>query len=99
MKQARTIDEVVQLLDQIITTETQANSTLAFFPVLYKKVTQRIKTGIENGEFENNPRMEILDVIFANRYLKAYQQLKLGERPSKSWAKCLYGRDQQKVIG
>ncbi len=85
MKPAKTINEVILLLDQIITAETKANSNLAYFPVLYKQVTQRIKDGIENNEFDNNHRMEVLDIIFANRYIKAYCQLKSGETPSQSW--------------
>ncbi len=85
MKQATTIDEVIAILEDIIVIEVQNNSNLAFFPVLYKKVTERIKLGIEKEEFEDNPRMERLDVIFANRYLKAYNQYKQGKKPSLSW--------------
>lgn len=85
MTQATTIDEVIAILGEIITTEVANNSNLAFFPILYKKVTERIKLGIENEEFEDNARMERLDVIFANRYLKAYFQYKENETPSLSW--------------
>jgi len=85
MRLAKTIDEVILILDEIITYETNSNSNLAYFPVLYKQVTQRIKNGIENNEFDNNHRMEVLDVIFANRYLKAYCQLRNNETPSQSW--------------
>ncbi|QIE59757.1 hypothetical protein G5B37_09340 [Rasiella rasia] len=85
MQLARTIDEVILRLDEIIISETAANSNLAYFPVLYRKVTQRIKEGIESNEFENNHRMEVLDVIFANRYINAYQQMKAGSSPTQSW--------------
>ena len=66
MKQATTIDEVTFILEGIITIEVADNSNLAFFPILYKKVTERIKEGIHKKEFDDNPRMERLDVIFAN---------------------------------
>ncbi|MDX1463601.1 MAG: DUF5995 family protein [Marinirhabdus sp.] len=85
MQLARTIDEVLTLLDDIIEAEIELKRPLAYFPILYKLVTQRIKTGIENHEFENNHRMEVLDVIFANRYIKAYHDMKQGHPVTKSW--------------
>ncbi|MEM7087327.1 MAG: DUF5995 family protein [Bacteroidota bacterium] len=91
------IDEVIAHLDLIISTETTAKSTLAFFPVLYKKVTERIKLGIQNKEFEDNPRMERLDVIFASRYIEAYEQFKAGETPTESW-QIAFNAAQKKLI-
>jgi len=84
---ATTIDEVITELNKIIEAETSIASAMAFFPILYKKVTERIKTGIVNNEFENNLRMEKLDVLFANRYIEAYQQLKDGLEPTESWTR------------
>ena len=83
---ATTIDEVITELEAIIALEKQNNSCLAFFPILYHKVTKRIKAGIEAHEFDDNTRMEHLDVIFANRYIEAYNQYKNGEQPTTSWA-------------
>lgn len=68
--QAATIDEVIQLLQEIIQQSITEKSTKGYFAVLYLKVTQKVKEGIQNGTFENGPRMEKLDVIFANRYIK-----------------------------
>lgn len=79
------IEEVIQQLEEIISTETTEESNLAFFPTLYKKVTERIQLGIQNKEFEDNPRMERLDVIFASRYIEAYREFKSGQRPTQSW--------------
>ncbi|WP_432412440.1 DUF5995 family protein [Rasiella sp. SM2506] len=98
MKTAKTIDEVILILEQIIVTETKANSNLVYFPVLYKQVTHRIKEGIEKNEFENNNRMEVLDVIFANRYIKAYFQLKNNETPSQSWANAFAEANNGKLL-
>ncbi|MCZ4318323.1 DUF5995 family protein [Aequorivita viscosa] len=69
---ATNIDEVIARLDSIIEIECSQNSCMAYFPILYQKVTVRIKEGILNHEFENNQRMEKLDVLFANRYIDAY---------------------------
>lgn len=98
MKQATTIDEVISILENIITTEVAENSNLAFFPILYKKVTQRIKEGIAQKEFDNNPRMEHLDVIFANRYLAAYFAYKEGQKPSISWGNAFLAAKDQKLL-
>jgi len=92
-----TIEEVIAHLDTIITTEIAANSTLAYFPVLYKKVTERIKLGIQNKEFEDNPRMERLDVLFASRYIEAYEQWKAGQTPTDSW-QVAFGTAKNKII-
>ncbi len=83
---ATTINEVIKELDAIILHEKQQGSCRAFFPILYNKVTKRIKAGIETQEFDDNARMEKLDVLFANRYIKAYNQFKDGQQPTASWA-------------
>ncbi|MGL2988527.1 DUF5995 family protein [Flavobacterium sp. RSSA_27] len=83
--QATTIDEVIQLLQEIIQQSITEKSTKGYFAVLYLKVTQKVKEGIQNGTFENGPRMEKLDVIFANRYIKAYYQYQTQQPTSKSW--------------
>ncbi|MBO3698609.1 DUF5995 family protein [Roseivirga sp. E12] len=84
--QAKTIDQVISFLDQIVADEVNQGSKLAYFPILYRAVTKAIKVAIENKEFEDNPRMERLDVVFANRYLEAYTQFKEGQEPSACWA-------------
>jgi hypothetical protein len=93
-----TIEEVIVQLGDIIATETAAGSNLAFFPVLYKKVTERIQLGIQNKEFKDNPRMERLDVIFASRYIEAYRQFTAGEKPTQSWEIAFQAAVQKKFI-
>lgn len=85
-KEASTINEVIQCLDLIIENSKLEQSAIGLFPTLYREVTMQIKNGIETGLFENPERMEKLDVVFANRYLKAYYQYKAGEMPSDCWA-------------
>lgn len=82
---AQTIDEVMDLLDQIIEESKRESSYMGYFPALYRKVTIRIKEGIAKGEFEDGPRMESLDVHFANRYLDAYFRYKSDLPVTKSW--------------
>jgi hypothetical protein len=84
-KQATTIDEVIQYLDDIIESSKREQSAIGLFTTLYREVTLKIKEGIDNGSFQDGPRMEKLDVIFANRYLKAYYQYQAKQKPSECW--------------
>jgi len=83
--QAKTIDQVIEGLNDIIEVAKKENSCIGYFPALYRKVTKSVKEGIEKGAFDNGPRMEKLDVIFANRYLKAYEEFSKNEKPTESW--------------
>jgi hypothetical protein len=83
---ATTIDEVVDRLDAIIDRSRDTKSRLGYFPALYRKVTVQVKQGIERGLFDDGPRMERLDVLFANRYLDVYEAYHRGESTARSWA-------------
>ena len=82
---ATTIDEVLSQLEKIIHDSQQAGDRIGYFAALYYKVTSRVKEGIAKNEFEDGPRMERLDVLFANRYLTALDQWKNGRPPSGCW--------------
>jgi hypothetical protein len=80
-----TIDEVLACLDAIIDSPESAKSYLGYFPTLYRKVTAQVKIGIEQGRFQDGPRMARLDVAFANRYLDAYECWRNGRPVTGSW--------------
>ncbi|MDQ6829249.1 MAG: DUF5995 family protein [Gemmatimonadota bacterium] len=82
---ATTIDEVLAQLDAIIERAIAERDRLGFFAVLYRTVTASVKDGIAAGRFQDGPRMERLDVVFANRYLDALDRYRRGESPSHSW--------------
>jgi Family of unknown function (DUF5995) len=83
---AKDIDEVIQRLDEIIQWCSDTRNPLGIFPALYVVVTEKVKEGIAQGNvFEDGPRMAKLDVIFANRYLEAFHQLRNGQKPSLCW--------------
>jgi hypothetical protein len=82
---AKTIDQVIQQLDDIIDWSINSNSRLGYFAALYRKVTLKVKAGISDGFFEDGERMERLDVIFANRYLTAFEQNQKKISPTRSW--------------
>ncbi|MBK8608765.1 MAG: hypothetical protein IPL84_02115 [Chitinophagaceae bacterium] len=81
------IDDVITALDDIITQSETKNDTSGYFAALYRQVTLRVKEGITNNEFEDGPRMEKFDVIFASRYLDAYFAWKNKLPVSASWQK------------
>jgi hypothetical protein len=83
--QANTINEVIEILNTIVEECKTNNNPLGYFAVLYRKVTIRVKEGIINNRFEDNARMEKLDVRFANRYFQAYFDNKNNSPISKSW--------------
>lgn len=83
--QAQTIDEVISYLDEIIHSTEEKQNPMGYFAALYRKVTQQVKEGIRKGEFEDSPRMEKLDVVFANRYLAAYSAYQNQEETSSCW--------------
>ncbi len=80
------IQEVITELERIMDVCARTNNRLGYFAALYHKVTCRVRDGIAAGEFEDNARMERLDVVFANRYIHAWQRLEAGEVPSAPWA-------------
>lgn len=83
----QSIDEVLTRLDQIIAEARHRQSRLGYFAALYRDVTARVAAAIEAGEFEDDARMERLDVAFAQRYFDALEQRDTEAGPPRSWAR------------
>jgi hypothetical protein len=86
LSKASTIDEVIFILENIIIESKENNDPLGYFAALYQKVTIKVKDEIQNGFFDDGPRMEKLDVVFANRYLNAYFLYKEKREVTASWS-------------
>lgn len=96
---AASIDEVLARLDAIVDRALVDRDRLGFFAVLYRTVTAAVKDGIAAGRFEDGPRMERLDVVFANRYLEAFHSQRNGGTPSACWcAAFAAGQSRRAVI-
>ncbi|MDA1093530.1 MAG: DUF5995 family protein [Acidobacteria bacterium] len=80
-----TIDDVITRLTSIIDDAKTDGSRLGYFPALYRKVTVDVRDGIANGVFDDGARMERLDVVFASRYLDAFEAYRAGGSPTQSW--------------
>lgn len=83
--EAKTIDEVIVLLEDIIQTSKKEESPLGYFAALYQKVTICVKEKLGTGYFDDDARMELLDVVFANRYLLAYANYRANKANTQSW--------------
>lgn len=92
------IDDVISILEKIISVNEKNNHPLGYFAVLYHKVTVKVKEGIEKNYFENGPRMEKLDVIFARRYFDAYFAWKQNQTLSQSWAKAFFISENKSML-
>ena len=80
-----TIAEVLVRLTTIIEDSIKSNSRTGYFAALYYKVTFSVQQGILYKQFQDGPRMEELDVVFANRYLAAYEQWQQKQSMSGPW--------------
>ncbi|MCH6255693.1 DUF5995 family protein [Puniceicoccaceae bacterium K14] len=81
----QTIDTVVESLDKIIESARSSSSPLGYFPALYRRVTLKVNEAIQSSRFENGPRMEQLVVIFAGRYIDAYESYTRSGKCTQSW--------------
>ncbi len=84
---AQTIDEVIDQLEAVIVDAQTRGDRIGYFAALYNRVTLAVRDGIAAGEFDDGPRMELLDVTFANRFLDALERWRSGQLPSHSWLK------------
>jgi hypothetical protein len=85
---AKTIDEVLVRLEQVIRSAQSKKERIGYFAALYHKVTFKVKEGMDQGLFDNGVRLGQLDVVFANRFLEAlhyWQHDPSSAALSKSW--------------
>ena len=80
-----TIDGVIANLQDIVDDSIRTGSRLGYFAALYQRMTMAIRDGMTAGKFQDNARIERLDVTFANRYLETRQQYFAGELHGQSW--------------
>ncbi|MEP6584934.1 MAG: DUF5995 family protein [Ginsengibacter sp.] len=81
----QTIDDVISTLTTIVKDCEQAKNRSGYFAALYKRMTIAVKDGMDKGAFMDADRMGKLDVVFASRYLNAYDAYNKNETCSTSW--------------
>ena len=80
-----TINEVLTALDEIIAETVAENNRLGIFAYVYRRTTAKVGEAILAGRFEDNQRMERMDVAFANLYIKAYRDYRQERPVSGAW--------------
>jgi hypothetical protein len=93
------IDKVIRQLGDIVDDCRRKSSRLGYFAALYRIVTLKVRDGIIAGDFEDNDRMEKLDVLFANRYIEAYEQYHSGSAPlTRSWLSAFQAAEKWRLL-
>ncbi len=95
---AKSIDEVLSELDSIIDKTVAENNFLGIFAFVYRRTTAKVKQAIHEKQFEDNERMESLDVAFANLYLTAFQSYENNRDCSGSWKKAFNAKNENSTI-
>ncbi|MCD0478441.1 DUF5995 family protein [Chryseobacterium sp. LC2016-29] len=81
----KTIEEVLKKLDEIILWSKANQSPVGYFACTYRIMTAQVLKGIQQKKFEDNPRMTLLDIAFATRYLDAWENYSKGKKCTNSW--------------
>lgn len=81
----RTLEEVVTALDAIIAWACERQSPLGYFPALYRRVTLTVRDRSGDAYFDDPQRMQRMVVVFANRYLAAWNAYRSGGSPAACW--------------
>lgn len=81
----RTVDEVIEKLDEIVVSARRQRARWGYFASLYKRMTVAMKTGIEGTRFSDPDRVAAVDVAFAERYFVAFETWRTGGEPLKTW--------------
>ncbi len=98
MNEIKTIGDVIATLDTIVKDCEQTQNRAGYFAALYKRMTIAVSQGIANSRFEDGKRMEQLDMIFAQRYLSAYDAFRNSKDCSSSWQGALTGCGDRSLI-
>ncbi len=98
MGKANSIQEVLDNLDIIIEDAIAMNDCSGLFAYIYRRTTAEIAKEIELKNFQNNERLEILDVAFANLYLDAYKGYQNNQEVSRSWQYAFDQKDETLTI-
>lgn len=94
----KTIEEVLTKLDKIIIRCKENKNPSGYFACTYRIMTAQVLKGIQQKKFEDNPRMTILDIAFAQRYLQAWDSYNKGERCTNSWYMAFEAAKNKKLL-
>ncbi|MCC5948800.1 MAG: hypothetical protein JJT89_10135 [Nitriliruptoraceae bacterium] len=89
---------VLDALDEHIRHAITTGDRRGYFAVLYRRVTQKVEQGIEDGFFDDAERMVRLDAVFAERYLDAMAARDVGAPATASWELTFDAAEQRRPL-
>lgn len=96
---ARSIQDVIDQLEVIIEDAIVSGARIGYFAALYQRVTVSVKRALLAGNvFQDGPRMEQLDVVFASRFLDAWAEHRAGRSPTAPWRVAFSFLDDREVL-
>lgn len=98
MKQPASIQDVIDQLDVVIKWSIAQQHPVGYFATLYRRMTVAVMQGIQNNQFEDGKRMEQLDIVFATRYLQAWDSYSQQQRCSNAWYTAFEACANKKLI-
>lgn len=81
----KTIEEVLDRLDEIIIWCKENQSPAGYFACTYRATTAQVLRNVQQKKFEDNARMIKMDVDFAMRYIDAWDAYKRQKRCTNAW--------------
>jgi len=94
----QTIQQVLAELDDITESCYRQQDVLGIFAAVYRRTTEAVREAIQKGMFDDDSRMEQLDVAFALRYIRAYHSYRREEPTSRSWEVAFEAARQNKLV-
>ncbi|MEO8795016.1 MAG: DUF5995 family protein [Daejeonella sp.] len=95
---SKSIDEIISELKTIVDRCIKSESCVGYFAMLYLKVTKRVRDEIQKKSFTDCLRMEKLDVIFAQRFITAFNDWQASKATSASWKIAFESAEKSQTI-
>jgi len=95
---ARTIEDVIKDIDEVVRRSIAESSRIGYFAALYHHVATSFKQAIARGEFKDPDRIERLDVVFFDRYLAAVDEHWKDKTPSGPWRATFNAAEDDRLI-
>ena len=94
----KTIEQVLDKLDEIIEWSKTNKSPLGYFACTYRTTTAQVLKNIQQKKFEDNKRMMVFDIAFAKRYLDAFEDYQNGKSVTNSWYLAFEAAKNEKLL-
>lgn len=94
----KTIEEVLDKLDEIILWSKENKSPLGYFACTYRATTAQVLRHVQLKKFEDNQRMIRMDVHFALRYIDAWEAYQKRNKCTHSWYLAFEAAQNDKLL-